>query len=157
MTQQQTLETMSGKVSQVARNKDTQEATGIKIEGREEVWLNFSQYPKGPMETPERGDSVKLGVSRDKQGRWWIGTCEIQSEAHPRSTYEDGHVPAGGRDLSITRSVAIKAAADVVVALIGRGAWPDMSELTPPDFAIDICAIAQDLERWMLREDVPFQ
>ena len=73
-------------------------------------------------------------------------------------SYETGQVPASGRELSISRSVALKAATDVAVALIAAGRYQD-----EPDFAvtkqlaIDVPALAQDYERWLVRDEVSFE
>lgn len=151
MTQE--LGTIAGKVSKVA-HKDGQ-ATGVQLEGRGEEWLNFSlpEY-RGTFEIPERGDNVKLGTARSKDGRLFIKTCEIQHKAE----YDVGQVPTAGRDLSISRSVALKAATDVAVALINQGRYQD-----EPDFGatkqlgVDIPGLAADLERWLVREEIAFE
>jgi hypothetical protein len=137
---------MAGVVSQVNEK-------GLKLEGRGDAWLNFSKPEyRGHFQMPQKGDNVKLGVNPYKD-TYFIQTCEIQRTAQ----YENGQVPAGGRELSITRSVAIKAATDIAVALIAQGRYQD-----EPDFAatkqlgIDVPALAQDFERWLIREEIAF-
>jgi hypothetical protein len=149
MTQQQTLETMAGVVSAVNEN-------GLKLEGRGDAWLNFTKLEwRGHFETPQRGDSVKLGMQQDKNGKWWVKTCEIQSESHPRPSYEDGHVPAGGVDLRFTRQTAMKNAAYIVAQRIARGEYDEVADPNNV-MAFDVCAVAEALERHMLRENPPF-
>ena len=147
-SKERTLETMAGEVSAV-------NAQGLKLAGRGDAWLNFSKPEyRGHFEMPQKGDNVKLGVAPYKD-TYFIQTCEIQKNG---SHYEVGQVPSAGRDLSITRSVAIKAATDVIVALIAQGRYAD-----DPDFGaikqvgIDIPALSQDLERWMVRDEVQFE
>ena len=109
------LKTMAGVVSAI-------NAKGIKLEGRGDAWLNFSKPEyRGHFEMPQKGDNVKLGVTPYKD-TYFIQTCEIQHSGQ----YEVGQVPTSGRELSITRSVAMKAATEVVVALINRRAYVDL-------------------------------
>jgi len=85
------LETMAGVVSAVNEY-------GLKLEGRGDEWVNYTKLEwRGFFEAPQKGDNVKLGLSRDKNGKWWIKTCEIQKHGNgPSTTYEDGRVPAAG-------------------------------------------------------------
>lgn len=152
------METMAGKVALVARRKDEETGevkfTGVKLEGRD-AWLNFSDYAKGPVEIPEQGDNVKLGIAQSKNGKWYIQTCEIQHKG-PQSSFEDGHVPTSGKDLSIVRQVSIKSATKTVCARIARGEYVNS---TDKNFSIatDIVAIAQTLERAMSRNEIEFE
>lgn len=146
------LETMSGRVSQVAQRDG--KATGLKLEGREEEWLNFSQYPKGPMDKPNKGDSVKLGVSKtrgkDGEWRWWIGTCEIQYSDNGA----DPFAPSD-RETGMRRGNALNVAGAVVAAFVAHGHYDN--EEYPVDAAfIDVLAHAQDLERGEPKE-IPFE
>lgn len=149
MTTERVLETMAGVVSQMNEK-------GLKLEGRGDAWLNFSKPEyRGHFEMPQKGDNVKLGVIPYKD-TYFIQTCEVQRSAN--GSYEPGQVPTAGRELSISRSVALKAATDVAVALIAQGRYQD-----EPDFAatkqlgIDIPGLAQDLERWLTREEIAFE
>lgn len=158
-TAEKQLDTMAGKVTQIARKEGKE--TGLKLEGREEEWINISviQY-RGHWEMPTQGDHVRLGVSRSpKDNRLWASTCEIQGKAHsPQSTYDDGQVPAGGRDLSIMRQVCVKSAAEIVAALASRGFYQDSEEgYATVRIGMDTLALAQDFERWLIREDVKFE
>ena len=137
---EQTLETMSGKVSQINE-------WGVQLDGRGDTWLNFSKYPKGPMDMPERGDSVKLGVTKDKNGKWWIGSCEIQHSAS-----EDGAdpfapaSPPSERDIGMRRGNALNVAGVVISAFVAHGHYD--TEEFPVDAAfIDLLAHAQEVER----------
>lgn len=137
------LETMSGEVSQVAR-KDGK-LTGIKLRGREDAWLNWSQYPKGPMDAPEQGMSVKLGVSRGKNDSWWIGSCEIQSSGNGIEPQSGASPVASERDAGMRRGNALNVAGAVVAAFIAHGHYDN--EEYPVDAAfIDVLTHAQDLE-----------
>lgn len=142
---------MSGQVSQ--KNE-----YGIKLQGREDVWLNFSKYPKGPLDIPNVGDNVRLGVNQAENGKWWIGTCEIQHHGTQPLAYADGQVPAGGRDLSIVRQVCLKCAAELIAAMVTRGGYIDnVEEYELSRVSIDVLALAQDFERWVARNEVPFE
>lgn len=157
-TTEKQLDTMAGKVTQIAVKDGN--ATGLKLEGREEEWINISvpQY-RGHFEMPTQGDHVKLGVSRSpKDNRLWAKTCEIQKHGNgAQSTYDDGQVPAGGRDLSIMRQVCVKSAAEIVAALAARG-WYTNERASPHTAPIgkDTLDLAADFERWLIREDPPF-
>jgi len=54
------------------------------------------------------------------------------------------------------RQTAIKAATEVVVAFIAAGELKLSEDVAVLDFGIDIAGLAQELERWMTREDVNF-
>ena len=125
---------------------------GLKLDDGD--WKNYTkaEWREGTWYEPQKGDRVRIMVSEGK----WIRSIERLNGV--QSHYEIGQVPVAGRDLSITRSVAIKAATDVIVALIGQGRYAD-----EPDFgatkqiAVDLPALAQDLERFMLRDEVGFE
>jgi len=149
---QQTLDTLAGKVS--AKN-----AYGIKLENRGDEWVNFSKPEyRGHWEEPEIGDIVKLGVARGSKGGLFIKTCEVQKHGNgPATVYEDGRVPAGGKDLGITRSCSVYAATNAVVALIAQRCYIDSDgEPMLEEISVDIRGLAEKLERHMLREDVQF-
>lgn len=158
-TTEKQLDTMAGKVTQIAKRDGVE--TGLKLEGREEEWINISvpQY-RGHFEMPSQGDSVKLGVSRSpKDNRLWAKTCEIQKKGYgAATTYDEGQVPKAGKDLLLQRQSCVKSAAGIIAGLAQSGYYKDTAEgnVTVP-ISIDTLALAEDYEHWILREDVKFE
>lgn len=128
---------------------------GLKLDAMGDDWINFTKAEwRGSWYDASKGEHVTIQCAKDKSGRYYIKTIVLDGH----QDWSEPELPPTGapttnRDLSIIRQVCIKAAAEVVVALINREAYPDMGDLKPPDYAIDICAIAQDLERWAVRAE----
>lgn len=156
MTTDYQLDTISGKVAELAYGRDGRPIKCM-LEGRDGGWLNFSKPEyRGHFEEPGQGDNVKLGVSRSKDNTLWVKTCEIQKRGNgAQSTYDDGQVPAGGRDLSIMRQTCLKASTELVTAWVGRLS----AEIVFDRKAIsgNVLDLAEDFERWLVRSEVPFE
>ena len=149
-----TLETISGKVSEIGLFDGR--PIKAKLEGRDGEWIQFSkpEYRKF-WEDPQRGDTVKFGVSRYKDA-WWAETCEIQHKGNSaQTTYEAGQVPTGGRELGIMREVCIKSAATIVTAWVSRLSAEVVFDRRT--VSGNVLALAEDFERWLVREDVQFE
>lgn len=125
---------------------------GLKLDATGDDWLNFTREEwRGSWYEPRKGEGVTIQCQPDKNGRLWVKSIVLnghqdwsEPEAPPKGT------PSTTRDLSIVRQVALKCATEVVVACINRDA--EYVVTNPADYAINICALAQDLEQWATRE-----
>ena len=139
--------TISGTVTKVTQKEG--QFSGLKIEGRE-AYFNPSkaEYRKEPFEIPQEGDRIEMQVTPWKDA-FFIQSMKIMGVAQPPAVYENGQVPAGGRDLSIVRQVCVKAAAEIVSSRAAT--YADTVGL-----GIDVLALAQEFEQWILREENPY-
>jgi hypothetical protein len=120
--------------------------TGLMFAEEPEVWYNYTKPEwRDQWFEPSKGDRIRAWIA---DGRWVKGIERLNGGAP--TVFENGQVPAAGRDLSITRQVCLKAAAEIVAR------QPLGQEFSTSTIAIDVLALAQDFERWVLREEVPF-
>lgn len=124
--------------------------TGLKLDDGE--WKNYTrpEWREGTWYEPNKGDRVRIMVADGK----WIRSIERLDGA--QQTFEDGQVPQAGGALATTRRTALMTAGNVVAALIGQQGYLD-AEHPVQQVGIDVLALAQDWERWINREEVPWE
>ena len=122
--------------------------TGLKID--DGSWLNYTRQEwRDEWYEPSKGDRIQAQVA---DGRW---IKSIKRLGGTPQTFEDGQVPAGGRDLSIMRQVCVKAAAEIIAARAHEYKDTEDGPATI-QLSIDVLALAHEFEKWLLREEVPF-
>lgn len=126
--------------------------TGIKLDDGE--WKNYSkpEWRDGTWYEPNKGDRVRIMVSQGK----WIRSIERLNGA--QQDFEQGQVPTAGGALATTRRTALMTAGTIVAALIQQNAVAYLDPEHPvSQVGIDVLALAQDWERWVNREEVPWE
>jgi hypothetical protein len=122
-----TPETITGRVTSV-------NPKGLKLAGHE-AWFNFSRYA-ADLVPPMRGQTVT--VILDRQG--YVRSVEVDrlKTAHPTAE-TDETLPAGRREVVITRLAVLKAASEFAA---GR----------PQLKSGDVLKVAESWERWVNRD-----
>ena len=142
-TQSKTLP-VEGKVTRKSQKDGV--PTGLQLDVAPDHWYNYTRQEwRDDWFEPSEGDFVRLQVGGGK----WVKSIELlESEKAPWD-------PAPtSRETSIIRQTCIKAAAEVVAGLASRGYYIEDENSGPltMQVSIDVQAIAQELERWVIRE-----
>jgi hypothetical protein len=122
--------------------------TGLKLDGGE--WLNYTQPQwRDAWYEPQKGERIRVHVADGK----WIRSIE---RLGGQQSFEDGQVPAGGRELSIMRQTCLKVAGEQIAARAHE--YKDTEDGPATNLiSIDTLALAQDYERWVTRDNVSFE
>lgn len=106
---------VEGKVSGVHRGEY---GLGFRIAG-DETWYNLGRNYTGP-ENIEKGQQVTFFADQSEKGNWYVKTLSIKDEEHSAEQQENErqeHVsPFMDRETAIARSVALKAAIDMLAS-----------------------------------------
>ena len=94
----------------VFQGKDGQYGYEFQLQGKKE-WYNFARDCDAP--EPDKGDSVEFEAWQSEKGRWYVDSLEIKRKDQNGSqpTYQSND----DRGAAIARSVALKAAIDVLI------------------------------------------
>ncbi len=118
--------------------------------------LNIFNKDVGKMGDVEVGDTADLVIEQNSKGYWELVSAVKSSAASPPGpkppTYSRG-VQDEDTTLRIARSVALKAATDIVAATVRSDNTYYKKGASPEIFAGDILAIAASFEKYLVLED----